>query len=353
MTKRAGQYVQYQPALFISDCAVPTIALGSAFVYLGKSFDFAMNNDTIKLAVLNRLRELLSITTSLKVKPQRKLNILKLYIRSQLNFDLGTYDISLTWIKEQLDSQVNNSVRIWLELPISTCVAEILSLPLSKGGFGIPSLKSTAESLRLGQRFRLKTSQNAGMNDLWAETTLQNVVIDSFINANPTNCASATAALKNTRKNEDLTHVQSLVLQGAMITAVSESAIGKGAIKRWSAQISKLPAPLFKFVRKAIVQQLATSTNLVRWGKTHNPLCPLCLKPQTNKHVLSNCSAMISLERYKTRHDRILKIIADWIADSLKPGQTLHADLNSSQYKSVRDVFQTLRPDIAIVGQTV
>jgi hypothetical protein len=188
------------------------------------------------------------------------------------------------------------------------------------------------------------------MNDLWAETTLQNVVIDSFINANPTNCASATAALKNTRKNEDLTHVQSLVLQGAMITAVSESAIGKGAIKRWSAQISKLPAPLFKFVRKAIVQQLATSTNLVRWGKTHNPLCPLCLKPQTNKHVLSNCSAMISLERYKTRHDRILNIIADWIADSLKPGQTLHADLNSSQYKSVRDVFQTLRPDIAIVG---
>ena len=61
------------------------------------------------------------------------------------------YDISYTWITQVLDAKICNSVREWLELPISACVAETLSLPKAQGGMGIPSMKETAAKLRLGQ----------------------------------------------------------------------------------------------------------------------------------------------------------------------------------------------------------
>ena len=35
-------------------------------------------------------------------------------------------------------------------------------------------------------------------------------------------------------------------------------------------------APLFKFARKALQQQLPTAANLHRWGKKSDPGCPLC-----------------------------------------------------------------------------
>ena len=108
--------------------------------------------------------------------------------------------------------------------------------------------------------------------------------------------------------------------------------------------------PLFKFVRKALQQQLPTAANLHRWGKTTDPSCPLCQQCQTNKHVLSNCGSMIALERYKTRHDSILKILADWICQNLKTDRAVFIDLDDDKYKPLSDLFQSLRPDIAILG---
>ena len=47
-------------------------------------------------------------------------------------FDLRVYDISYTWISQVLDSKISNAVRDWMELQISSCVPEILSLPKSQ-----------------------------------------------------------------------------------------------------------------------------------------------------------------------------------------------------------------------------
>jgi len=75
---------------------------------------------------------------NIHVRPQSKLLVLRKYIPAQVSFDLQTNDISLTWIDQHLDNQIANSVRFWLELPISTCVAELLTLTINKGGYGIP-----------------------------------------------------------------------------------------------------------------------------------------------------------------------------------------------------------------------
>ena len=55
------------------------------------------------------------------------------------------------------------------------------------------------------------------------------------------------------------------------------------------------------------------------------------------------------LDRYKDRHDTVLTIVANWISNSIKPNCTMHADLPDNRFKPVSDLFQTLRPDVAIL----
>src|SRR6218665_3630624 len=77
-----------------------------------------------------------------------------------------------------------------------------------------------------------------------------------------------------------------------------------------------MPEPVYNFERKALQQQLPTAANLARWKKTSDASCQLrnSGKPQTNKHVLSNCSSPAALERYKSRHNGILETMGDWLA---------------------------------------
>jgi len=103
MRNCTGQYAQFKRMLCIDEVPVPIIDNGSSFVYLGKTFDFQMDNSLPKAVHQDGLRQLLTITSNLKVRPQLRLKILKTYIPSQIDFELQTYDISLTWIEQNLD----------------------------------------------------------------------------------------------------------------------------------------------------------------------------------------------------------------------------------------------------------
>ena len=58
----------------------------------------------------------------------------------------------------------------------------------------------------------------------------------------------------------------------------------------------------------------------------------------------------IALERYKTRHDKVVKILVDCIISNDKPNRTGFVDLEGVEYKPLSNVFVSLRPDIAILG---
>ena len=145
MRKQEGVYSQYLPNLTINDSKIPALELGSSFKYLGKLFNFEMNNDEAKSNLINRLSGFLEIIKNLKVKVTMKLKILRVFIPSQFNFDLRIYDFAYTWIEQNLDQLSVNAVNEWLELPNGTCTAEFLQLPMKQGGYGIPSMKTTAQ----------------------------------------------------------------------------------------------------------------------------------------------------------------------------------------------------------------
>jgi hypothetical protein len=139
-----------------------------------------------------------------------------------------------------------------------------------------------------------------------------------------------------------------LEVQGHLVNIVTDI-LPASQITKWSKSIELLSATLFCFCRKALQQQLPTSSNLHRWGKSGDPLCSLCQKPQTNKHVLNNCASPVVLERYKIRHDAVLLILCGWLKQTISAIASLHADIKSEDCRQVEDIFQRLRPDIVVV----
>ena len=211
-------------------------------------------------------------------------------------------------------------------------------------------MKETVAKLRLGQRFKLHSSNDDESRALFKSTSGHNSAVDGFIKSN----TCRTTAVKEQSKEysrSSFSHIISLKSQGKIIAAIIEH-LNRSAITRWAKEIDKLAGLLFNFARKALIQQLPTAANLFRWGKATDPLCPLCKTcSQTNKHVISNCSSPVALERYKWTHDDVLTILVDAIIHGSKPSLKIFADLNDPQYTQLSSLFNYLRPDIAILWE--
>jgi hypothetical protein len=348
LRKDNSVYGQYFPSVYIDGTQIPHIGMNHDFINLGKYFNFNMNKDKAKTDLMEKLKLLLSKITNLNVRPQMKLKILKLAIYSKLRFDLKIYDFAHTWICNELDSVVCYHIRKWLELPISSCVSQICRLPLNKCGLNIPSLVEVASMQRLSTRYTMKNSSNSDIKRLWLETSSKNIITDEHLLKNQ-NLNILKRGLTIEFENSSLKHVETLTIQGTLITEINK-ALPTSQITKWSNAIKLLTTTLFQFSRKALQQQLPTSANLLRWGKATTAMCSLCQKPQTNKHVLNNCSSQAALERYKIRHDAALLIICNWLKQFIVPPATLHADIHSGELRPVEDVFDRLRPDIVVVS---
>jgi hypothetical protein len=303
-----------------------------------------MDNQEIKEELTSTLKNLLEKISQLSISLQTKLKIVRLYVPTQFNFQLRLYNFSQTWLQNELDSLITNYIRSWLQYPINSCVSEIIHLPLSYGGLGIPSLKAIAAKHNLSVRAGLRDNEDPNMKLLWEITSPKHIPTDTLL-LNST-FSEACHKLSQTSLSSSLIHIKSLVVQGPSISAIN-SELEKKEIKRWSNFSLSLPDSTFKFLRKALQQQLATAANMQRWHRTGSNLCSLCQSVQTNKHVLSNCSFPGSLARYSDRHNSILKIIFDYLMSVLPSSFTIYVDLPTSN--PINTIFNTLRPDLAIL----
>lgn len=349
MMKRNNSFDQIEPGVYVGGSRIPPVPIGGSFTYLGKLFEFDMKNKLAKSEICNKLEQLLKITSNLKVAAQTKLKILKRYIHSQLQFELKIYPLGTTWIEQNMDASCTRHVRSWLDMPISSCINEVMALPAEKCGLNIPSFKDTSEKLWLQKRHSLKTSAHPLMNQLWSETSAKNIPSDELLMVS----SNLNQAVKNLKKKQNKSSENmffSLECQGILSKTVVES-VKKANIITWSNTLTIMPEPVYNFARKAMQQQLPTAANLARWKKTSDSSCQLCNsgKPQTNKHVLSNCSSLAALERYKRRHNGILETLADWLASALSSSQSLFVDITSEKFHPVGAVFRaTARPDTVI-----
>ena len=149
-----------------------------------------------------------------------------------------------------------------MTFPISTCVKEILALPKNRGGFDIPSQKSTAQKLRLTQRYSLKFNKSEDIQSIWNATSSKNTNLDYLISEHACK-KSALNSLTESITQDNFDHISSLKIQGKIIKHLAEST-KKSSLASWSSELDKLPASLFIFTKKALQQQLPTASNLMR-----------------------------------------------------------------------------------------
>ena len=72
-----------------------------------------------------------------------------------------------------------------------------------------------------------------------------------------------------------------------------------------------------RFLIRSVYDILPSPTNLLIWKKMETPLCQLCGKTGSLKHILSSCQTALADGRYRWRHDQILKDIAEAVAAAI------------------------------------
>ena len=161
---------QYLPKRIINHEIVPTIDIGKSFRYLGRHFNYAMDNQIYMSEVLNLLLGLMNDIDSLSCHSRNKLLIYYQFVLSKLSWHLTVADLSKTWDVQDLDNIVTKYIRQWLDLPI---IATLSTLVLKKSKYGInlilPSSKFT--QCQTVVRNVLKTSPNLDINAMWEATS--------------------------------------------------------------------------------------------------------------------------------------------------------------------------------------
>ena len=111
--------LQFQPKLFINTKIVPPVENGESFKYLGRFFNFDMDNKDHKEIIKSYLQTMLKTVDSLYIHPNIKLLLYHRNILSKISWHFAVTDLGKKWISENLDNIVSKYIREWFELPIS------------------------------------------------------------------------------------------------------------------------------------------------------------------------------------------------------------------------------------------
>ena len=96
---------QFQPKLLVNNQLIPPVKQDEYFTYL--HFDYKMTNNQHKDETKNMMKRI----DDLSLHPKNKMLIYQRYVLSKLSCNLTIADIDITWVKQSLDSIVNQYLR--------------------------------------------------------------------------------------------------------------------------------------------------------------------------------------------------------------------------------------------------
>ena len=134
--------MQYLPKLFINQVTVPTVNIRKSFKYLGRFFNFSMDNFDHLSEVLQLVTDLMRKLDDIPCHPKNKLLLYHRFVLSKLSWHFTIAGLGKTWVTENIYNLVSKYIRQWLELPISATLSTLV-LSKSKYGFSLalPSTK--------------------------------------------------------------------------------------------------------------------------------------------------------------------------------------------------------------------
>ena len=117
MKKTSTLSVQYEPMIIVNGEHIPSMKEGESFVYLGKQFNFGMNTDNIKKDLVADNISYITKIGQLPLLPLNKLSILQSYVYSKYRWIFTIYDLTETWIAQNIHSLIGKFIRQWFQLP--------------------------------------------------------------------------------------------------------------------------------------------------------------------------------------------------------------------------------------------
>jgi len=342
--QRSGHYIQIAPTFTLNGLPIPSISPGATMTYLGRGFSFSSSHDAVKESLLSSLQCALAFSDSLPITPLLKCHALNLQLRAKLSFPLSHYQVSKSWIESTLDPKVTEKVRHWLDLPLSA-TAHFFPLPANLLGLNIilPSLLS--ELCLLSTQRILLHSRDPSM-----------ATLHDLARPNPPSpfhhllmIPSSKTALLQAKKIRHFNQIQkldNLSVQSIILSSL-RAALPHPELSSWANHLMTISPTISSFARKALIRCLPTNANLHRWLRTKSPACPQCGQPETQTHVLNNCSPSAVQGRYTWRHNAVLKLISTHITPHLLPSDILLTDIPGS--RSPTELFTNILPDVTVI----
>ena len=338
--KSSTASTQYLPKLLINQFPVPTVAVGNSFKYLGRYFNFSMDNIDHMSKVLQLITGLMRKIDEIPCHPKNKLLLYHRFVLSKISWHFTIADLGKTWVSENIDNLVSKYIRQWLELPIC---ATLSTLVLSKSKYDIslilPSTKFA--QCQVVMRNALKSSPNTDINALWSLTSSGcNIQYDQYRNT-----TQVLTAIRD--DNEDRIRHE-LKSQGFVLSSILLQG-SKHTRHLWTKVHCNMPRNIFNFIVKYINNTLPTKKNLCKWSLSPTSACSFCFQSETLQHVVPSCKSYLQDGRYTWRHNSVLLHLA----------KTLSSVVNSTLY-AVLPFFpspslitgDSLRPDLVLVSNS-
>ena len=165
---------------------------------------------------------------------------------------LTTYDVSHTWVKQNLDSIVTECLKRWLNLHQGANTRHLF-LPTSKFGIRLSLPADILKACQLVKRSILKTSTNEEMRDLYKLTVKKHTEEDRLLNEREKTVANRLMRKETTE--EIVKNLEGLKEQNTIMKQLKVLCTGK-VITQWNEIAEQVIANTCKFARKAFIFSL-------------------------------------------------------------------------------------------------
>ena len=271
------------------------------------------------------------IFDKLPLTPLNKISIVQVYGFNKILWIFSIYDLTETWVDENIDKIILKFVRKWRQLPVCANVQH-LSFPLSKLDVDFKSVKMLYNQCKLLTSRILRQSKNQEIKlyiltsliiIAWLTLFLQKIktklyLISSLILESTVNLTKVYLIIPWTDL-WNLNEQQLLLCHILKVCPVKLSSM-------WQTLTKRLPSNIFNFCRKTLILCLPNRSNLYRWKITEYNQCFLCHHMQTQLHVFSNCEKC--LNRYTWRHDSVVNSLLQQFSKVFKISSKIYCDSN-------------------------
>ena len=319
----------------VANQAIPTVT-EEPVKSLGRWYDDTLKDTKRGNETKQMAEEGLETINQCGLPGKYKVWCLQFMLIPKLLWPLMIYDICISTV-EAMEAKINKFTRKWLGVP--PCLTDIalycrqakLKLPLKSileeykaGKMRLQSmLEDSGDSVIEAVKPQLKTGRKWKVQEA-IKSAKENLQIREITGHTQTNRqglgstktewwskakgkAKRDMMIQEMRKEEDQRRLQKAVQQSQQ----GQWTTWENALQRslsWN-DIWHMAPLRISFILRSVYDLLPSNANLVKWGKTEDPTCPLCHKKQTVEHVLSSCNVALTQGRYTWRHNQVLKEI--------------------------------------------